>query len=281
MLSISKPASSLSLSLKGLLDTKDLIRTVHHFDSQHDAIDKHSHRLNETKLKKIPLETGGSVIFIRHGKTLANQLGLLAGRSDLPGINDLTLEEGVKEAKDAANKLSATGIEFTHLVVSPKRRAQQTAAIIADTLNISENRIKVLGILSEHDCGVLENTALRKMTSEDKKKAEAYLNGASLNTLEEGDEKEKLRRLFQGDVVLGQTNGESMGDVLNRSRLAMQFINDNYRGKNVLIVSHATVGACMKILAGKMTQKKEFIDDQGCIIMSDFFPKNGELIQLS
>ncbi|MCR5302687.1 MAG: histidine phosphatase family protein [Lachnospiraceae bacterium] len=64
------------------------------------------------------------IYIVRHGKTDRNKANVLQGRSDQP-LND----EGVKEAKDAAEKLGS--IRFSHVYSSPLRRAVETAKIIA------------------------------------------------------------------------------------------------------------------------------------------------------
>lgn len=63
------------------------------------------------------------IYIIRHGKTELNKANVLQGRSNYP-LN----EEGIKQAKEAAEKLR--DIHFEHVYSSPLIRAVQTAKII-------------------------------------------------------------------------------------------------------------------------------------------------------
>lgn len=70
-----------------------------------------------------------TIYYIRHGEVQANADGVLAGtRNDMP----LT-ERGRQQARDAAELVANLPIEV--VIVSPLKRAQETAQIIAEAIN--------------------------------------------------------------------------------------------------------------------------------------------------
>ena len=73
------------------------------------------------------------ICLIRHGETDWNVIGKLQGREDIP-LN----ENGKLQAKHCG--LSLCGTEWKAVITSSLLRSQQTAAIIAETLNIQEIR---------------------------------------------------------------------------------------------------------------------------------------------
>jgi broad specificity phosphatase PhoE len=86
------------------------------------------------------------IIFVRHGETEWNRQGLIQGSID----TDLN-EKGEAQARRVAELLAAQDIPWTeyHVVISPQRRAQQTAAHILNALTRSDAetdaRVRELG----------------------------------------------------------------------------------------------------------------------------------------
>ncbi|MEQ0558083.1 histidine phosphatase family protein [Amycolatopsis sp. NEAU-NG30] len=70
-----------------------------------------------------------AIYFVRHGESLANEQNLFAGRQNTP----LT-ELGVRQARQAGDRVAALGLRFDEVHVSPLDRAKHTARIIADAL---------------------------------------------------------------------------------------------------------------------------------------------------
>lgn len=83
------------------------------------------------------------IILVRHGQTAANAAGRLQGRTD----RDLS-ELGRAQAVSLAVSLAASGA--TRVVSSPLRRATQTAAPIAETLELA---VEIAPDLIELDYG--------------------------------------------------------------------------------------------------------------------------------
>jgi broad specificity phosphatase PhoE len=80
------------------------------------------------------------IAFVRHGETPPNRAGLLLGRNDVA----LT-EHGRAQAKRVAGVLA--GVDVTHVLSSPLRRACETAAPIAaaygHTVEVDERLIEI------------------------------------------------------------------------------------------------------------------------------------------
>ena len=93
-----------------------------------------------------------SFIYVRHGQTDFNKRGLLAGSTDV-GLTD----EGIREAEEAAALLA--GESFDHVFVSPLRRAQDTARIIAARHGLSLTTIEAF---RERNWGELEGKTFPK-----------------------------------------------------------------------------------------------------------------------
>ena len=79
--------------------------------------------------------------FLRHGKTLANQQGLMCG-----GKWDIGLcEEGVMQVKQLAGRISGHKWELPSIIYSsPLLRARETAQIIAAYLNLPVHEVEGL-----------------------------------------------------------------------------------------------------------------------------------------
>jgi mutator protein MutT len=86
-------------------------------------------------------------IFVRHGKSQANQDGVIAA-DDSP----LT-EEGQAQARETASHFKASGVRT--IASSPLVRARQTAEIIAAELGIPAEQIQVVDGLRERNFGAL------------------------------------------------------------------------------------------------------------------------------
>ena len=93
-----------------------------------------------------------SFIYVRHGQTDFNERGLLAGSTDV-GLTD----QGIREAEAAAAVLA--GETFEHVFVSPLRRAQDTARIIAERHGLP---VTTTEAFRERNWGELEGKAFPK-----------------------------------------------------------------------------------------------------------------------
>ena len=71
-----------------------------------------------------------NLILVRHGQSEWNEQNLFTGWKD-PGLTEL----GIKEAKNAGSLISDKGIRFDEMFTSMLVRAQDTGAIILDSIN--------------------------------------------------------------------------------------------------------------------------------------------------
>ena len=93
---------------------------------------------------------------IRHGQTEQNSRHVLQGRSARP-LNDV----GVRQAREAAEKLSGLGVRFSRVYSSPLIRAVQTAKIVAPEIRpVIDER------LIEMDYGPYEGADLYRLPQE-------------------------------------------------------------------------------------------------------------------
>jgi len=90
------------------------------------------------------------LILIRHGETDYNKQKLVQGLMD----NPLNLE-GKKQAEETARKLKNFNLQFDKIISSPLVRAQMTAQIIKDNLDIGNEIIIEPGFI-ERDFGIYE-----------------------------------------------------------------------------------------------------------------------------
>lgn len=96
-------------------------------------------------MKTAPL-LAGPFLFLRHGETENNRLGLVAGASDVP-LN----ATGQAQARAAAQRLITSGIDA--IWSSPLRRARDTADCVAQALGLP---VLVIPELAERNWGELE-----------------------------------------------------------------------------------------------------------------------------
>ena len=91
-----------------------------------------------------------NLILVRHGQSEWNEQNLFTGWKD-PGLTEL----GVKEAKNAGSLISDKGIQFDEMFTSMLVRAQDTGAIILDSINQQNIPITKNQALNERNYGSL------------------------------------------------------------------------------------------------------------------------------
>lgn len=86
--------------------------------------------------------------FVRHGKSEANEAGVIADETPALAI------EGIEQARKVGTDLQDKGIKA--VVCSPYLRARQTAQIIADQIGLTAGHIIVIDELRERGLGEKE-----------------------------------------------------------------------------------------------------------------------------
>lgn len=138
-----------------------------------------------------------TLILVRHGETPANAQRLLVGRMDPP----LT-ERGKRQATALAAAVG--GVE--ELIVSPLRRARQTAAAFALPVRVDERWIEV-------DYGELDGHPVSEAWS-------------------------PLWEQWQADAELAPPDGESLAAVGRRVRAACEALREEAAARDVVVVTH-------------------------------------------
>ena len=152
------------------------------------------------------------LLMIRHGQSVYNLENLFTGWVDVP-----LSEQGVKEAREAAEKLKNYKIDLAY--TSKLKRA-------IDTLNY------ILEVNKNKDIPVVENAALNERNYGDLQ----GLNKAEV-AKKYGDEQVHIwRRSYD----IAPPSGESLKDTLERAMPYFQktIVPDLKKGLNVLIVAH-------------------------------------------
>lgn len=163
------------------------------------------------------------LLMIRHGQSVYNLENLFTGWLDVP-----LSEQGIKEAKEAAEKLKNYKIDVAY--TSKLKRAIDTLHFI---LEVNKNK----------DIPVVENAALNERNYGDLQ----GLNKAEV-AMKYGDEQVHIwRRSYD----IAPPDGESLKDTLERAMPFFQetIVPDLKKGLNVLIVAHGnSLRAIMKEL---------------------------------
>ncbi|CCW60191.1 unnamed protein product [Phytomonas sp. EM1] len=149
----------------------------------------------------------------RHGQDLDNAKGILNGHRNQP-LSPL----GEKQAQMTAEKIKQTGIKFSAIFTSPLQRAEQTAKILNEVIQV---QVKVDDDLIERDFGALTGRP--------------YSDIPKLA----GD------NILQGDRVLYflEVDGcESFPCCYERAKRVLAGLDVKYSGQHVLLVCHGDIG---------------------------------------
>jgi len=170
-----------------------------------------------------------NLFVIRHGQVPSNVEGIISGWND----EELT-DKGISQANQIRNQLQ--NIQFDVVYSSPIRRAKQTAMIVAP-----QNEILYDSRLAERDPGTLLGQSRKN------------IDKSSWNSL---------------DTERTPEGAETLAAGLKRVKDIMDEINEKYKNKTVLIVTHNFISKCIWILENNI-QNPELINS--------FFHDNGEI----
>ncbi len=139
------------------------------------------------------------IYIVRHGQTDWNVKGIMQGRTDIP-LNEV----GINQALETKEKLK--DINFDKVFSSPLKRAYETAKIITNKDIIIDER------LIERGNGLLE--------------------GKSKNEFPKDLD-------FNNDKQCTKYEIELLENIHNRIQNFFSYLEENYKNKNILIVTHA------------------------------------------
>ena len=103
-----------------------------------------------------------SLYFIRHGESIANREGFLAGQLDVA-----ITEMGIAQARAAADELNANDIKIDKIISSPLSRAYDTAKCVAEIIDYSIEDILLDADLMERNMGFLQGESVSKLSALD------------------------------------------------------------------------------------------------------------------
>ncbi|MDR1197166.1 MAG: class I tRNA ligase family protein [Candidatus Nomurabacteria bacterium] len=173
-----------------------------------------------------------TISFVRHGTTDWNVEGRKQGRTDIP-LN----EKGREQDEQAREQLK--GEKFDVIFVSPLKRAYETAKIINKDL---EAEIIVHNDIIERDFGSFEGNI---PVDKEWDKFWNYHDNLSFD-------------------------GEDIKTLFKRVHSFVDFVKENYAGKNILIVSHGGVARAFRFYFEKMPKDGKLVD---------YLPKNTEILK--
>lgn len=185
-----------------------------------------------------------NIYIARHGQDVDNEAGILNGHRDNP-LTDL----GVSQAEKVAQEIKAGGLSFQVVYSSPLKRAFKTAEIIS---KISDQPDPVvLDVLIERDFGVM--------------------SGKAVSTIEAICAPD----IFKTDTVtyfLSPKGAEKFPDLLARGSKVIDFIKENHRFENVLLVCHGDIGKMIYAAFYNLNWQD---------VLKDFHFGNSEVLHLS
>ncbi|OGM90434.1 hypothetical protein A2755_04080, partial [Candidatus Wolfebacteria bacterium RIFCSPHIGHO2_01_FULL_48_22] len=159
------------------------------------------------ELKEKVKKSGNCYFTMRHGEAENNLEGILS--SAVPGEYGLT-KEGEETAQKEAEKLKGQNINL--IFVSPVRRAQETARIVAEALGIPAHNVITDERVREQGMGVFEKGLIQ--------------------------EHWKMYTTSADQYELKPKGGESAMDAKRRMGDFLYDLESEYSDQNILIVSH-------------------------------------------
>ena len=176
----------------------------------------------------------GCLVLLRHGQTAWSVSGQHTGRTDLP----LT-EVGVEQAKEAGARLQCVftkGFDKDCVLVSPLRRAQQTAQFAGfDSYTICDSALEwdygAAEGRTRADISKLSGVEAWDVWKHGPKALPAHMITDAKETLPNGE-----------NVSVHRTSGETLQEVAERTQSVIDAAMPKLKqGKNVLVVAHAHV----------------------------------------
>lgn len=184
------------------------------------------------------------VYIARHGQDEDNVKGILNGHRDFPLTN-----LGRQQAKELAQAIKNSGLEFDAIYASPLSRARETAEIITRVNNIPQPIS--LSLLIERDFGIM--------------------TGKSVVDIEKLCGKDVIK----ADIItyfLSPEGAETFPDLITRGNEVLEFVHQKHSSGKVLLVCHGDIGKMIYAAATTKPWRE---------VLTDFHFGNGELIDIS
>lgn len=151
-----------------------------------------------------------SIYVIRHGQTDYNLINVYQGQTDIP-LNDT----GIEQAKEIAQKFIDFSIDY--ILVSPLSRARKTAEYISEIVGVKP---------------IVDEELIERSFGD----MEGHPNREDCN----------LQMLLDYDANYDICNVEPIQALFKRVYKCMDRIIEEYRGKNIVLVTHAGVAQAIE-----------------------------------
>lgn len=169
------------------------------------------------KLKSLTKRSGNQYYAIRHGEAEHNVKDVW---SCTPGKTDALTEKGRAQIKNTAESLKG---KIDIIIASPFSRGQESAKIIAGVLGISESEVVTDARIGEWNVGV----------EFDQGPMEKYFH---------------IRAQDEDRYHFKTADGESYADVFTRTGEFLYEIDNIYKNKNILIVTHGGPARALELV---------------------------------
>jgi isoleucyl-tRNA synthetase len=163
------------------------------------------------ELKKYTKKSGNKYFVMRHAEAENNTLSVISSKADNP--HHVT-EKGKEQMVDAIKQLKKEKIDL--IIASPFVRTRETAEIAADGIGIDKSQIIYEQRIQELDAGDLEGVSVEEY--------HAYFDST--------------KECFEK----GCPGGENYVQIKSRMGNFIYDIENKYKGKNILIVTHDAPG---------------------------------------
>ena len=173
-----------------------------------------------TDLKIKTKKSGNKYFIMRHGESHNNLSNTVS--STVHNVEDYLTEEGKEQVKESANKLKNEKIDL--IISSPFNRTKETSQIVSSIIGINEDSIVIDDRLHEMSIPMYEG-------KEWKEYHDKYPNTV-----------ENFNHAIDGN--------ESYNDMKKRTMSFLYDMENQYEGKNILIVTHG--GPCWLAIAGTL-----------------------------
>jgi isoleucyl-tRNA synthetase len=180
-------------------------------------------------LRKYVKKSGNNYFVMRHGGTEGNKKGIVSFKNQ---EGDGLTQDGIGQTKQSAEKLKLENIDL--IISSPFTRTKQTSEIVKEKLGLKDDQLIFDERLIEVNPGEFDGS--------DWEKYHKYIYETGPNW-------------FDRKV----NNGESLKDVYKRITEFLFEIEEKYKGKNILIVTHGGPAWVSFVASGlHLPDKKEY-----------------------
>ncbi len=177
-------------------------------------------------LKKYTRKSGNEYLVMRHGASRGNQTDLVSYSKQA----DDHLTEGAKEdVKKSAEALKSEGIDL--IVHSTFARTTETAEIVRDVLGLEKSSLTPDERLTEINPGIFDDKDWK-------------------------DYHKTLSQCGEGWFTRRVEGGESFADVMERVGKFIYELEEKYKGKKILIVTHGAPAWLLYVVAGEYLPQK-------------------------